>query len=595
MVHLDVKLVVKCINFINQNTIVMTALRLLAGFSLIISLMLLEACSSGKAAYEQGNYYESVITSVNRLRRNSDHKKSIESLQQAYPLAVQYFEDQAKNAIASNQQFKWSNVVQSYMSINVMFDEIKRSPGALAVIPNPVNYYAKLDEAKRNAADEYYNAGILALQAGTREKAKEAYYAFQRTNEYVAGYKDVNKMMETALWAATVKVLVTPIPATRNVAVSAEFFDNKVSEFLHTTSISPFVKFYTASEAQTLSLKPDHIIQLEFDEFTVGQVALHEKQIQLEKDSVVVGTYIAPQVAANTTNGSTTNQNTTNPSTNTNTNTTGNTTTGTNTNTGTNSNTGSNSNTSNQNTNSTNTSGNSTGNTSNTNATGNTNTNNTGSQNSGSKPPTNTEEEKVTICHKPPGNTGNTQTLIIPRSALQAHLDHGDALGYCPEENKEKKEDKEKPKDTSKPADKKSTGALFTPMTVTTNLYASARTANWMFNSLPDTDTTKIYAKVKATYYQFQKTTISKGVVSFKIIDAKTKAILSAEKMLGQYVWVSEWATFNGDERALTPLQLEIAKQRERVPPPAQDLFIEFTRPIYTQITSKIQNFYKGY
>ncbi len=83
--------------------------------------------------------------------------------------------------------------------------------------------------------------------------------------------------------------------------------------------------------------------------------------------------------------------------------------------------------------------------------------------------------------------------------------------------------------------------------------------------------------------------------MSFRIIDAKTKGILSAEKMPGQYVWISEWATFNGDERALTPLQLEIAKQRERVPPPAQDLFIEFTKPIYTQITGKIQNFYKGY
>jgi len=65
--------------------------------------------------------------------------------------------------------------------------------------------------------------------------------------------------------------------------------------------------------------------------------------------------------------------------------------------------------------------------------------------------------------------------------------------------------------------------------------------------------------------------------------------------MPGQYVWISEWATFNGDERALSPLQLEITKQRERVPPEKQDLFIEFTKPIYNQITTKIQNFYKGY
>lgn len=573
----------------------------LLGLLVLISVALLEACSSGKSAYEQGNYFESVMTSINRLRRNTDHKKSVETLQQAYPLAVQYFEGQANNAIASNQQFKWATVVQAYTSINVMHDEIKRSPGALAVVPNPVNYYAKLDEAKRNAAEEYYNAGILALQAGTRDKAKEAYYAFQRTNEFVSGYKDVNKMMETALAAATVKVLVTPVPVTRNVGVSADFFNDKISEFLHKTPISQFVKFYSQSEVQTLKLYPDHIVELQFDEFMVGQVTLHEKQIMLEKDSVVVGTYIAQATNSSSNTTGTTNQNS---NTNTSTNSNANTNTSTNTNTGTNTNT-SNTNTNTSNTNNTNTNTN-TGNTNNQNTTtnpgntsGNSDNQNTNTGNTDTK-----DEDKVTICHKPPGNTGNAQTLIIPRSALQAHLDHGDALGYCPEDTKD-----DKGKSTEKSNDnKKGSGSsggngsgadygMLTPITNSTTLYASASTNTWMFNTIdqPLSDTTKIYAKVKATYYHFQKTTTSKGIVSFRILDAKTKAILSAEKMPGQYVWVSEWATFNGDERALSPLQLEIAKQRERVPPEKQDLFIEFTKPIYTQITTKIQNFYKGY
>jgi hypothetical protein len=130
-------------------------------------------------------------------------------------------------------------------------------------------------------------------------------------------------------------------------------------------------------------------------------------------------------------------------------------------------------------------------------------------------------------------------------------------------------------------------------------LLASTETKPWMFaDDLVEqaiSDTVKVYGKVKASYYHYQKTTTSKGIVSFRILDAKTKAILSAEKMPGQYVWISEWATFNGDERALTPVQLEIAQQRERVPPGVQDLFIAFTQPIYSQLTGKIQNFYKGY
>ena len=49
------------------------------------------------------------------------------------------------------------------------------------------------------------------------------------------------------------------------------------------------------------------------------------------------------------------------------------------------------------------------------------------------------EEAQVTICHYPPGNPENAQTLTIGVSALDAHLsEHGDTLGACVEEDKDK-------------------------------------------------------------------------------------------------------------------------------------------------------------
>ena len=38
---------------------------------------------------------------------------------------------------------------------------------------------------------------------------------------------------------------------------------------------------------------------------------------------------------------------------------------------------------------------------------------------------------QITICHKPPGNSTNVQTLTISKSALAAHLAHGDHVGAC--------------------------------------------------------------------------------------------------------------------------------------------------------------------
>jgi len=41
--------------------------------------------------------------------------------------------------------------------------------------------------------------------------------------------------------------------------------------------------------------------------------------------------------------------------------------------------------------------------------------------------------EKVTICHIPPGNPGNAHSITVSVNAVPAHLAHGDSLGACDE------------------------------------------------------------------------------------------------------------------------------------------------------------------
>ncbi|TAH20099.1 MAG: VWA domain-containing protein [Cytophagales bacterium] len=42
-----------------------------------------------------------------------------------------------------------------------------------------------------------------------------------------------------------------------------------------------------------------------------------------------------------------------------------------------------------------------------------------------------TDKDKVIICHKPPGNPSNSKTITVSKTALQAHLAHGDSQGAC--------------------------------------------------------------------------------------------------------------------------------------------------------------------
>jgi hypothetical protein len=379
----------------------MKAGHLLPGLSLLVLL----ACSSGKQAYERGNYYEAVMKSVNRLRQNPDHGKSAEALKGAYPLAVEYYETQAKNEIASNSPYKWKNAIQSYNTINQLYEAVKQCPGCLKVVKNPVNYYAEIAPLKEKAAEESYNAGIALLMKGTRVDAKAAYFNFVDVQNFVPGYKDVVEYLDKSKFEATLKVVVEQIPVPARYNLSGGFFQDKIEEFLHNSYPDRgFVKFYTPQEAKLSNLSyVDQILRIQFDDFSVGNSVLKEKEETITRDSVVVG------------------------------------------------------------------------------------------------------EAKV------------------------------------------------------------------------------------------DGKTIPVYNTVKAKLTTYTKEVTSNGLLSMIVVDGRTNGILSHQKFDGRYVWVSRWANFNGDERALTDQQLAMCKQRETNPPVAQDLFLEFTRPIYDRLIPALRSFYQNY
>ncbi|MDH5474720.1 MAG: hypothetical protein OEX22_03410, partial [Cyclobacteriaceae bacterium] len=51
--------------------------------------------------------------------------------------------------------------------------------------------------------------------------------------------------------------------------------------------------------------------------------------------------------------------------------------------------------------------------------------------------------KKITICHIPPGNPSNPQTIKIAESAWAAHEAHGDTLGECNANDEEEDDDQE--------------------------------------------------------------------------------------------------------------------------------------------------------
>jgi hypothetical protein len=181
----------------------------------LVAIALLNACSSGKAALKNGNYYGAVLESVNRLRAKPDHKKAKVVLQQSYPLAIEFIQTRIQNGITADDPKKWRNAVEGYHQINNLNEQIKTSLGAMKIIATPITKFKELAEVKIKAAEESYNDGIQFMLKNTRDDAKQAYFSFKEANGYEPGYREVIELMTQAEFNATLRVAYQEINASR--------------------------------------------------------------------------------------------------------------------------------------------------------------------------------------------------------------------------------------------------------------------------------------------------------------------------------------------------------------------------------------------
>jgi hypothetical protein len=109
-------------------------------------------------------------------------------------------------------------------------------------------------------------------------------------------------------------------------------------------------------------------------------------------------------------------------------------------------------------------------------------------------------------------------------------------------------------------------------------------------------DTTRVeYRDYTAKLKTFTDKVISGGVIDLKIISANDEKLLVSDRIPGSFTWVNEYAMFVGDKEALSKEQYALTTRKALPLPSGQDLFIEFTKPIYDQLTSRLNQFFRKY
>jgi len=103
-----------------------------------------------------------------------------------------------------------------------------------------------------------------------------------------------------------------------------------------------------------------------------------------------------------------------------------------------------------------------------------------------------------------------------------------------------------------------------------------------------------VMGTVKATLITRRLEVLSNGVLSMTINEGGSNTRIYRDEMPGEFLWFAEWATFQGDERALSEEQLQLCKSVEATPPQPQELFVEFTRPIFSNLTQQLNRYYQN-
>lgn len=101
-----------------------------------------------------------------------------------------------------------------------------------------------------------------------------------------------------------------------------------------------------------------------------------------------------------------------------------------------------------------------------------------------------------------------------------------------------------------------------------------------------------VFGTVKAKYTVFRVQLVSAGALGVRVMEAPSNRVLQRRNFEGSSSWNAEWATFNGDERALTDHQYDLTRRKPAPPPPPQELFASFADPLYAQASAFIASLY---
>lgn len=104
----------------------------------------------------------------------------------------------------------------------------------------------------------------------------------------------------------------------------------------------------------------------------------------------------------------------------------------------------------------------------------------------------------------------------------------------------------------------------------------------------------KIYGTVRAKITTTQRTMHSEGSLQVTIRDANGRWLWS-DNLISKHDWYTEFATYTGDEKALTDNDKELVNRKQELPPSENEVIQCITQEINNNLPNKIRDYYNRF
>jgi hypothetical protein len=263
---------------------------------LLMTTLLFAACGSNKfQAYTSAD--KPLFTAINELNKKPGNTKAQADLVVLFEQAVARHEDAIDVYSQGTDEKRFDKMLNELNALQHIYTTVQSVPGAIAFV-KPKSYLQQIENAKQDAAEYFYTAGKELMAENTRDTDLEAYDAFKRSNQYINGYKDVQKLMKESYENGIVNVVINPIEDDNlfYTSISASDFRYRSQDYQESlvrelggrnANIVP-ARFYTDRDAQREQIIADWVVDVRWRNIQVDRAVPYQYNREVSK-SVQVG------------------------------------------------------------------------------------------------------------------------------------------------------------------------------------------------------------------------------------------------------------------------------------------------------------------